>query len=74
MSSVYTITSHCLHEIQNQAIILINNIKKDQRLMHPKFQPYLDRFIYGFVSNSLQCFIAERDLKITYHMAIVYAM
>ena len=41
--------------------------------MHPKFQPYLDRFIRGSVSNSLRCSIAERDLEITYSEAIACA-
>ena len=41
-------------------------MKKDHRLMHPKLRPYLDWFICGSVSNSLQCSIAERD-----HIVIV---
>ena len=36
MSSVYTITTNHLHKIKNQAIILINSIKKDQRLVYSK--------------------------------------
>lgn len=46
--------------------MLINSIKKDHQLVHSKFWPYLDRFISRSVSNSLQCFIAKRDLEITY--------
>ena len=41
--------------------------------MHFKFRPYLDRFIRGFVTNSLRYFIAERDLEITYREAIALA-
>ena len=44
-------------------------MKKDHRLVHPKFRPYLDRFIRGSVSSSLRCSIAERDLEITYRAA-----
>lgn len=42
ISLVYIPTSHCSHEIKNQAIILITSMKKDQRLVHSKFQSYLD--------------------------------
>ena len=73
MSSVYTTTPHCPHEIKNQAITLINGMKRDQRLVHPKFQPYLNRFIRGSVTNSLRCSIAEHDLEITHCEAITRA-
>ena len=53
VTSICTTTPHRLHEIKNQAHILINNIKKDQQLMFSKFQPYLDRFICGSITNSL---------------------
>ena len=53
MSSICITTPHRPYEIKNQAIILINSIKRDQRLVHPKFLPYLDRFIRGFVTNFL---------------------
>ena len=74
MSSVCTTTPHRLYKIKNQAITLINSIKRDQRLVHPKFQPYLDRFIHGSVTNSLQCSITERNLEITHHEAIARAV
>ena len=48
-------------------------MRKHHRLVHPKFQPYLDRFIRGSVTNSLQCSIAERDLEITHREAIARA-
>ena len=70
MSSVCTTTPHRPHEIKNQAITLINSMKRDQRLVHPKFQPYLDWFICGSVTNSLRCSITERNLKITHCEAI----
>ena len=66
MTSVCTTTPHRPHEIKNQAHTLINSIKKDHRLMYPKFRPYLDSFIRGSVTNSLRCSIAERDLEITH--------
>ena len=53
VTSICTITPHRLHEIKNQAHILINNMKRDQRLVFSKFQPYLDRFICGSITNSL---------------------
>ena len=73
MTSVCTTTPHRPHEIKNQAHTLINSMKRDQRLVHPKFQPYLDRFIRGSVTNSLRCSIAERDLEITHREAIARA-
>ena len=73
MTSVCTTTPHRPHEIKNQAHTLINTMKKDHRLVHPKFQPFLDRFIRGSVSNSLRCSIAERDLEITHREAIARA-
>ena len=42
ISLVCTTTFYRPYKIKNQAIILINSMKKDQRLVHPKFQPYLD--------------------------------
>ncbi len=48
-------------------------MKRDQRLVYPKSQPYLDRFIRGSVTNSLRCSIAERDLEITHREAIARA-
>ena len=66
-------TPHRPHEVKSQAQTLINSMKKDHRLVHPKFRPYLDRFIRGSVSNSLRCSIAERDLEITYIEAIARA-
>lgn len=41
--------------------------------MHPKFAPYLDSFTRGSVTNSLRCFIAERDPEIIYREAIARA-
>ena len=41
--------------------------------MHSKFQPYLDRFIYGSFINSLQGSIIKRDLETTHYKAILYA-
>ncbi len=73
MASIFATTPHRLHEVKSQAQTLINSMKKDHRLVHPKFWPYLDRFIPGSVSNSLRCFIAERDLEITYSEAITRA-
>ena len=70
MSSVYITILHCLHEIKNQAIILINSIKRDQRLVYPKVQPYLDQFICSSVTNSFWASIAERNLEIIYRKAI----
>ena len=52
MSSVCTTTPHCLLEIKNQAITLINSMKKNQRLVYLKFQLILDWFIYGSIINS----------------------
>ena len=49
---VYITTLHRLHKIKNQAILLINSIKRDQRLIYLKFQPYLNWFICGSVTNS----------------------
>lgn len=34
-------------------------MRRDQRLVHPKFQPYLDRFVRGSVTNSLRSDIAR---------------
>ena len=48
-------------------------MRRDQRLVHSKFQPYLQRFIRGSVTNSLQCSIAERNPEITHREAIVRA-
>lgn len=45
----------------------------DHRLVHPKFQPYLDRFILRSVANSLQCSIAKRDLEITHREVMARA-
>ena len=73
MTSVCTTTPHRPHEIKNQAHTLINSIKKDHRLVHPKIRTYLDRFIPGSVTNSLRCSIAERDLEITHREAIARA-
>ena len=73
MTSVCTTTPHRPHEIKNQAHTLINSMRKDQRLVHTKFQPYLDRFIRGSVTNSLRGSIAERDLEITHREAIARA-
>ena len=73
ITSAYTTTSHLPHEIKNQAHTLINTMKKDHRLVHPKLQPYLDRFIRGSVSNSLRCSIAEPNLEITHREAIARA-
>lgn len=69
MSAICATTPHHPHKVKSQAQILINTMKKDHRLVHPKFQPYLDRFIRGSVSNSLRCSIAERDLEITHSEA-----
>lgn len=41
--------------------------------MYPKFQPYLDRFIWDSIINFLQYFIAKQNLKITYSKTIVQA-
>lgn len=49
-------------------------MKKDHRLVHSKLQLYLDRFIRGSVTNSLQCSIAERDLEIKHRKAIARAV
>ena len=73
MTLISATTPHCPHEVKIQAQTLINKMKNDHRLVHPKFPPYLDRFICGSVSNSLRCFITERDLKITYNEAIARA-
>ncbi len=73
MTLISATTLHCPHEVKIQAQTLINRMKNDHRLVHPKFPPYLDRFICGSVSNSLRCFITERDLKITYNEAIARA-
>ena len=73
MTPVCTTTPHRSHEIKNQAHTLINSMRRDQRFVHPKFQPYLDRFIRGSVTNSLRCSIAERDLEITHREAIARA-
>lgn len=62
MTAICATTPHRPHEVKSQAQTLLNTMKKDHRLMHPKFQPYLDRFIRGSVSNSLRCSIAERDI------------
>ena len=70
MTSVCTTTPNRPYEIKNQAHMLIKSMMRDQRLVHPKFQPYLDRFIRGSVTNSLQCFIAKRNLEITHREAI----
>ena len=48
-------------------------MRRDHRLVHPTFQPYLDRFIRGSVTNSLSCSIAERNLEITHREAIARA-
>ena len=73
ITSICAITPHRLYDVKSQTQTLINSIKKDHRLVHPKFRPYLDRFIRGSVSNSLRCSIAERDLEITYSEAIARA-
>lgn len=73
MTSVCTTTPHRPHEIKNQANTLINSMRRDQRLVYPKFQPYLERFFCGSVTNSLRCSIAERDLEITHREAIARA-
>ena len=73
ITSVCTTTPHRPHEIKNQAHTLINSMRRNQRLVHPKFQPYLDRFIWGSVTNFLRCSIAERDLEITHREAIARA-
>ena len=53
ISSVYITTPHRPYKIKNQATILINSMKRDKRLVHPKFQPYLNQFICSSVPNSL---------------------
>ena len=73
MTSICATTSHRPHDVKSQTQTLIKRMKKDYRLVHPKFQSYLDRFIRGSVSNSLRCSIAERDLEITYSEAIANA-
>ncbi len=71
--SICANTPHLPHAVKSRAQTLINSMKKDHRLVHPKFRPYLDRFIRGSVSNSLRCSIAERNLEITYSEAITRA-
>ena len=73
MTLVCTNTPYRPHEIKNQAHTLIDSMRRNQRLLHPKFQPYLDMFICGSVTNSLRCSIAERDLEITHREAIARA-
>ena len=40
-------------------------MKRDQRLVHSKFQPYLDWLIRGSITNFLRFSIVERNLEIT---------
>ncbi len=70
MTSIYATTPHRPNDVKSQDQTLINCMKKNHRLVHPKFRPYPDRFIHGLVSNSLQCLIAKHDLEITYSEAI----
>ena len=53
MTSICTTIPHRPHEIKNLAHMLIYSMRREKRLVHPKFQLYLDRFIYGSISNSL---------------------
>lgn len=71
--SICANTPHLPHAVKSRAQTLINSMKKDHRLVHPKFRPYLDRFIRGLVSNSLRCSIAECNLEITYSEAMTRA-
>ena len=48
-------------------------MRRDHRLVHPKFQPYFNRLIRGSITTSLRCSIAERDLEITNREAIARA-
>lgn len=73
MTSVCTTTPHRPHKIKNQAHTLIISMRSYHRPVHPKFQPYLDRFICDSVTNSLRCSTAERDLEIIHREAIVRA-
>ena len=73
MTLICNITLHRPHEIKNQAHTLINSMRKDHQLVNPKFQPYLDRFICGSVTNSLCYSFAKRNLQIIHRKAIAQA-
>ena len=73
MTLICATIPHRLHEVKSQAQMLINNMKKDHRFVHPKFWPYLDRFIRGSVSNFFRYFIVKRNLEIIYSEAITHA-
>ena len=70
MSSVCTTTSHRPHEIKNQAITLINSMKRDQRLSTSKISalPMIEWFCYKLplilvpASAGLQVFILKNHI------------
>lgn len=74
ISSVCNTIFYHPHEIKNQVIRFINSISRDQRLVHQKFQLYLDRLIRSSVTNTLQYSIAENNLKIIDCKVIVYTV
>lgn len=45
-------------------------MRRDQQLVHPKFQPYFNKFIQDCVTDSLRCFIAKQNLEIIYYETI----
>ncbi len=61
------------HEIRGQAETLLRTIKQNERLIDRKFRPYLERFIRGSVTNTINRIIAGRDLEITHREAMARA-
>lgn len=71
MSVFCATTFHHPHKVQSQAHIFKKTMKKDHKILYPKFQLYLDQFIYGSVFNFFQYLIPKSNLEITYSEVIV---
>ncbi len=68
-SGICNKTPQGCEQVVGQARTLLNMIQQDERLVHRKFRPHLERFIRGFLTNAFTHYLFDRDLAATYKEA-----